>query len=173
MARKDFLSPRKNAFLSSLPKDSISTSDITTRCKFNFSYLDISQEWSSDFIDLNTCSGQSKLLKLIDKIKEFSRQPLNHWEKQPIGKGKQGGKGKRQSCLEIYGDFPQNSGFSHPPHVPDDVLWGRFRIDNETRLAGFIIPKEFDGKLSEHGIVYDLNTFYVVFLDENHKFYQI
>lgn len=158
-------SPKKKSFLNTLPQDCIATSDIHTRSKFNFSYLDTNQ-LGQNFIDWDTTSGNSKLVKLIDKLKEYTRQPLSFWKNQKIGKGKQGGRGKRQHCLEIYGDFPSKSAFTHPNHVPEDVLWGRFRIDCDTRLAGFILPEDIN-----HPNL-DSNTFYIVFLDENHEFYQ-
>ncbi|EJG1881361.1 hypothetical protein RAL08_004551 [Vibrio parahaemolyticus] len=166
MAKNFSSSPKKHNFLQSLPQDCIADSDINSRCKFNFSYLDINQA-GQNFIDWNTTSGSSKLVKLMDKLKEYTRQPLSFWKNEKIGKGKQGGKGKRQHCLEIYGDFPKRSAFKHPPHVPEDVLWGRFRLDNDTRLAGFILPEDKESNKN------DINTFYVVFLDENHQFYQM
>ncbi|WP_050924758.1 hypothetical protein, partial [Vibrio harveyi] len=127
MAKNFGNSAKKTSFLNSLPQDCISTSDISKRSKFNFSYLDVSQGGSS-FSDLNTSDGNSKLTKLVDKLKEFSKYSLAHWNKTPIGKGKKGGQGKRQNVLEVYGDFPQNSAFTHPKHVPEDIRWARFRI---------------------------------------------
>jgi len=163
---KDFSkTAKKQGFLSSIPQDSLKDSDIISRSKFNFSYLDINPP-GQDFVDWNDTNGNSKLVKLINKIKDFTREPLSHWENQKIGKGKRGGKGKRQSCLEIYKEFPKKSAFKHPPNIPEDVWWGRFRIDNDTRLVGFTIP---EGMNKDHK--YDCNTFYVVFLDENHQFY--
>ena len=163
MSKNFSKAPKKQAYLSSLPQDCIATSDIHTRCKFNFSYFDTNQV-GQNFIDWNDVSGNSKLNKLMEKMKEFTRQPLSYWRNLKIGKGKQGGKGKRQHCLEVYGDFPNNSAFKHPAHVPDDVHWARFRMDCGTRLVGFILPESEDQKN-------DTNTFYLVFLDENHQFY--
>ena len=111
---------KQQSFLSSIPQDCLKDSDITKRSKLNFSYFD-SNPPGQDFIDLNTAAGNSKLVKLMNKFKEFTREPLKHWENQKIGKGKKGGKGKRQSCLEVYKTFPKNSAFEHPPHVPEDV----------------------------------------------------
>ncbi len=163
-------SPKKDAFLKKIPQDTIETSDIAIRCKFNFSYLDTNQI-GQNFIDWNDIAGDSKLVKLMDKLKEYTRESLSYWKNKEIGTGRRGGKGKRQSCLEIYGDFPKNSGFSHPAHVPEDVSWARFRLDNKTRLAGFVIPDRLSGSNDTSGKQYDTNTFYVVFLDESHQFY--
>jgi hypothetical protein len=166
---KDFSKqPKKQQFLNSIPQDSISNSDILTRSKFNFSYFD-STHPGQDFVDWNTSSGNSKLVKLMGNLKNFTREPLSYWENKKIGKGKRGGRGIRQSCLEIYKRFPKKSNFSHPAHVPEDVWWARFRIDNNSRLIGFVIPDKIECTKNNE---YDRNTFYVVFLDENHEFYQ-
>ncbi|MEY8214019.1 MAG: hypothetical protein RPR97_05980 [Colwellia sp.] len=165
---KDFSeSNKKQKFVSSIPQDSISDSDILTRSKFNFSYFD-NNDPGQDFVDLNTTEGNSKLVKLMGKLKEFTRQPLSYWKNLKIGKGKRGGKGKRQSCLEVYKEFPKKSAFVHPAHVPEDVWWARFRIDYDTRLIGFVIPDNIE---CSKEVEYDRNTFYVVFLDEKHQFY--
>lgn len=168
---KNFSSnPRKKSFIDALPQDSIETSDIASKCKFNFSYLDRNQVGQT-FLDLNNNAGNSKLVKLMEKLYGFTKQPLSYWKDQKVGKGKRGGKGKRQSCLEVYGNFPEKSEYTHPRHVPHDVLWARFRLDNEARLVGFIVPDELAHRSDHAGYQYDTNTFYVVFLDENHQFY--
>ncbi|MGO2130509.1 MAG: hypothetical protein ACTH4U_17400 [Pseudoalteromonas prydzensis] len=165
---KDFSkSVKKQRFLASIPQDSLNNCDILTRAKFNFSYIDINPP-GQDFVTWNNVAGNSKLVKLMNKLKDFTRQSLSYWENEKIGKGKRGGKGHRQSCLEVYKEFPQRSAFSHPPHVPEDVWWARFRVDNDTRLIGFIIPDTLEASIAEK---FDYNTFYVVFLDENHQFY--
>lgn len=62
--------------------------------------------------------------------------------------------GKKFTC---YGDFPpkEKTEFYHPPHVPDDAEWARIHVNNLQIIAGHIFK----------------NTFYVVFLDKDHKFY--
>lgn len=170
--RKQFgKGPKKQGFIESKPDDSLATSDIAMRCKFNFSYLDQSQEAGQSFVDWNTTSPISQLSKLNDKLREYSRESLKHWTRMGIGTGKKGGKGKRQNVLEIYGDFPKKSDFTHPKSVPADVKWSRFRLEGSVRLIGFVIPDELHGKSDKDGNLYDSNTFYVVFLDKNHKFY--
>lgn len=74
--------------------------------------------------------------------------------------------------LAIYGDFPKKSDFKHPKHVPHQVKWARFRLESADRLVGFIVPYSYDGKThSTTNFKFDYNTFYVVFLDENHRFW--
>ncbi|WP_158704888.1 MULTISPECIES: hypothetical protein [Aeromonas] len=167
MSKNFSKSPRKERFLLTVPKDSLSNCDILTRSKFNFSYFNNNHP-GQDFVDWNNAGGNSKLVKLMGKLKEFTREPLKHWENEKIGKGKNAGKGKRQSCLEVYKDFPARSAFSHPQNVPIDVWWARFRIDSDTRLVGFVIPDNLDKAIASN---FDYNTFYVVFLDDKHQFY--
>lgn len=164
--------PKQQSFLSSLPQSSIQDSNLVRRCKFNFSYIDTSQEAGQSFSEWNDSDGDSKLTKLLEKIKQYTQEPLDYWKNQKIGKGKKGGSGKRQNCLEVYGEFPENSDFVHPRHVPEDVLWARFRIDSATRLVGFVIPDNLSGVEAKDGLRYDNNTFYVVFFDANHAFYK-
>lgn len=170
MAKNFAKAPRKDNFLTALPQACIDDSDIASRCKFNFSYLETNQIGQS-FVDWNTMAGNSKLVKLMDKLKDFTREPLSHWTQKRSKKEKKGGRGKRQSYLEIYGEFPTRSAFKHPAHVPEDVLWGRFRIDNDTRLAGFVLPEKYKFSQDKSANAYCTNTFYIVFLDENHAFY--
>ncbi|HDZ9145655.1 hypothetical protein B4939_19160 [Vibrio cholerae] len=63
-----------------------------------------------------------------------------------------------QKQLKNYGDFPPNSktDFFHPAHVEKNVAWGVIEgIGGLPRVAGFIQE----------------STFYVVFLDSNHRFW--
>lgn len=59
--------------------------------------------------------------------------------------------------------------------VPIEAWWGRFRLENKVRLIGFVLPDEHDGKEQKTGsnIRFDKNTFYIVFLDKNHQFYEV
>jgi hypothetical protein len=64
--------------------------------------------------------------------------------------------------LEIYDDYPSGSKFSYPSHIQKKELqWARLRLTGRRRLIGVLIQ---DGKQREHVV------FYVVFLDENHRF---
>jgi len=63
--------------------------------------------------------------------------------------------------------------FTHPHYVPADAHWARFRLGNKVRLVGFVISKDAIKSLTEdEQKKYDHNTFYVVFLDREHKFYK-
>lgn len=61
-------------------------------------------------------------------------------------------------AIDIYGSFPvEKSAYTHPKQVPEDAQWGRIHIDGTHILAGHFVE----------------NTFYVVFLDNNHSFYKV
>ena len=160
-----FKNLKKDSFLADLPVISLEsdTNKLTERCKFNFSYFTSEQEHASDFSDLS----ELELLKLLNKLKHYSVEPLDYWTTQSIGSGK-----KRRMLLEFYGEFPSKSEFEFPKHIPHEVLWGRFRLESDDRLIGFVVPDEFHNTYHEKtGFQFDKNTFYVVFIDKNHKFY--
>jgi len=156
-----FGNSRGKDFVSALPSSSLDSSDLVIRSKFNFSYFchqpagQQFSEWSAD-----------QQIKLFGKLHDYSRMPLSHWRNQRVGGG-------GRKVLEIYGKFPQNSDFQLPPSVPHDVDWGRFRIGGSERLAGFVVPPAYSGKEHQtHAGRFCCNTFYVVFLDRDHRFYK-
>lgn len=166
---KGFSNARKSRFLQSLPTSSIETSDIAARCSFNFSYFEGSQDAGQDFNDWNDTQGASSLATLLDKIKNYTKEPLSYWRNERAGSG-------GLKVLTNYEQFPKKSDFSHPPHVPHDVVWSRFRLSNMVRLIGFVIPGNISGSTytdpKGNQFQFDSNTFYVVFLDRDHKFFQ-
>ncbi len=169
MSNRSFSSSKKTQFLSKLPTSSVESSEIAKRCKFNFSYFVEDQLAGQSFADWNNGQGPSSLYGLLDKVRQFSREPLDYWNNEKVGK---------QNILEIYGAFPKTSKteFSHPPSVPHDVQWARFRLAAKVRLIGFVLPKESHNvdncKAKKVEYLLDCNTFYVVFLDKDHKFYK-
>lgn len=151
--QQNFLASRNFASLEDI------ADKLTERCKFNFHYFTV-QEAGQNFCDWT----HIELVDLFGHIKNYCNFPLSHWERQPVGKS--------GSVLKIYGTFPKNSQFGHPPHVPHQALWGRFRLSHAKRLVGFVVPKELDGKAHpETGLRFCANTFYVVFLDAHHRFW--
>ncbi len=152
---------RKERFLASIPQASIEAASDTLaqRCKFNFSYFE-KQAAGQDFDEWEA----AQLVKLLDKLKEYGKQPLLHWQAET--------QGKASTVLSIYGKFPSRSDFQVPKHVPHQALWARFRLDQSTRLIGFVLPREYDGLCHSSGARFDGNTFYVVFLDAQHRFYK-
>lgn len=159
---------KKNSLLDSIPQcsfDLTSGSNIVNKCKFNFSYFDKSQQAGQDFSEWT----HEQLIKLFNKLKEYSREPLTYWRNKEIGSGKHRGK-----VFVEYPYFPRNSNFTHPKHVPHQASWSRFRLEGHARLVGFIIPSEYqDTLVGKTNFRFDCNTFYVVFLDKNHLFWKI
>ncbi|MBW8464217.1 hypothetical protein [Acidovorax sp.] len=153
---------QKTSFLASIPTASIDADvdELTTKCKFNFAYFD-HQPAGQSFSDWTDV----QLKKLLAKLQEYSKQPLQHWRDMGIGKS--------GSVLSIYGAFPRSSDFKHPRHVPHEVQWGRFRLEHSLRLVGFVLPPHcHDTYHKSTGVRFDCNTFYVVFLDADHRFYK-
>nr|WP_319552554.1 hypothetical protein [uncultured Vibrio sp.] len=165
--RKNFSNNQQSKdFVDSLPEDTIETSKIETRCKFNFSYFDASQPAGQGFPGWSYNTGNASLTNLLDKLKDYTVESLNYWQHQRTGGG-------GLKVLEFYGDFPSKSDFTHPKHVPADAHWARFRLGNKVRLVGFIISKNAIKDLDENDQQkFCHNTFYVVFLDKDHKFYK-
>lgn len=154
---------KTKAFLDFLEKETLEhkNNKLTEKCKFNFAYL-TKQEHSQLFPDLT----EFELRDLIDKLKEYSKESLIHWSNREIGTGK-----KRGKVFAIYDSFPE-SNMTHPSNIPLDVRWARFRLNYTFRLAGFIVPDELNNKIHiKTNYSFDKNTFYVVFIDRDHKFY--
>lgn len=157
-----FSNSGKNRFISSIPTASIEldSDSLAGRCKFNFSYFEV-QDAGQSFSDLSA----EDLVKLFDKLKAFGKESLDYWKNQRVGKS--------GNILSVYGSFPARSDFTHPKHVPHQAEWGRFRLDWASRLCGFTIPKCYDGKPHKgSGRLWCSNTFYVVFLDQDHRFFK-
>ena len=156
---------KKQSFLNKLPSDSIETSNVASRCHFNFSYFSPSsggQYWH----EWNLPAGSSSLESLVKKLVHFTKESLKYWEGQRTGAG-------GLKVLTFYPSFPSNSLFEMPKFVPHDVKWGRFRLGNKVRIAGFSIPPELDGKSDTNGNILSSNVFYLVYLDKNHEFWNI
>jgi len=150
--------PLKERFLTSLPLTLIENvaDKFRNNLSFNFQFFDNAQPAGQDFRDWN----HEQLHKLLDKVKEYCKNPSTYWLKLPVGGGK-------NHILEIYGKFPVRSEFLHPKFVPLDVDWARFRLEGDMRLIGFFVNKEICTRL-----IASPNIFYVVFLDREHKFYK-
>jgi hypothetical protein len=92
-------------------------------------------------------------------LKHYSANTIAYWKNQRIGGG-------GLKVLEVYGTFPSRSDFAHPKHVPLDIQWSRFRLESDMRLIGFLLPDQI---AKEKNL--PRNVFYIVFLDQNHRFY--
>ena len=151
--------PKKEKFLSNLPQqDFISDiADVKGKLSFSFKYFDASQQAGQDFKDWNDKQKQ----ELLEKLRDYSRESKVFWLNQRVGGG-------GLKVLEIYGDFPKNSDFEYPKHVPEKVRWARFRMESAMRLVGFFVPED---AVTELKLSPDI--FYIVFLDKDHRFYKM
>ena len=147
--------PAKESFLRLVPQSTVeSACDKFSSLAFSLQFFDASQPTGQNFSDWN----HVQLVKLLEKLKNYCGSPLEYWRRMPIGHG-------TSHVLDIYGNFPNKSDFLFPKHVPMDVKWGRFRLEDDMRLPGFIVDPEQCSKLSLAS-----NIFYIVFLDQNHRF---
>ena len=149
---------KRKAFLDRFPLPSLEDdrNNLTERCKFNFSYFTSNQAAGQDFHEWET----KHLIDLLKKLKNYSAMSLAYW--------------KSLNVLKIYGSFPTNSDFVPPNSIPHQVLWGCFRLASKRRLPGFTIPTDLHRTSHKiTGEYFDQNTFYVVFLDQDHRFYLI
>ncbi len=62
-----------------------------------------------------------------------------------------------QQIIKLYTkvDFPPDSGFKYPKHVPDGVKWASMHIQGKECIIGH----------------FEDNIFHIVFLDKNHEFW--
>lgn len=158
-------SPYRVSFLESFEEIKLNNGNIKERCKFNFSYFDDTQNHGVAFDKMSAAD----LTSLMDKLRYYSGSSLNYWRNERCG----GNRSLR--VLSDYEAFPEKAKteFTHPKFVPTDARWGRFRMENFSRLIGFTIPGEVAGlPPSKDGLIFDTNTFYIVFIDPNHKFYK-
>lgn len=158
---KAFKNTQKQNYLAQINTTSIEDAgnDLSFRCKFNFSYFTVHPA-GQDF------SGWThlQLVKLLEKLKNYGKESLSHWRAQMIN---------ALPVLAVYGAFPKNTAFSPPNHIPHQAEWARFRLESSVRLIGFILPAKFHDIVHEKtGKRFDCNTFYVVFLDQDHLFYK-
>jgi len=97
---------------------------------------------------LDVTQGQSFKEWEEDKILSKMNSTLLEYCKNPIHK-------QFGDKFKEYGEFPKKSGFKYPKNVDEDVIWSALHITGKNVLGGFISG----------------NTFFVVFLDKEHKFW--
>jgi hypothetical protein len=63
-----------------------------------------------------------------------------------------------QKIIKVYSkvDFPPNSDFTHPKHVPEDIKWCSMHIQGKECVIGY----------------FEDNIFQIVFLDKEHQFWK-
>lgn len=98
----------------------------------------------------------------MNKLEEYTKKEKLYWLNQRCGSG-------GLKILSVYGDFPVNTDFKYPLHVPKEGLqWARFRLAQKVRIIGFFVTEETAKAYS-----LSTDTFYLVFLDREHRFYKM
>lgn len=172
MGKKRFENSRSERKLSSISEfaDLFSpTNKLSSRSKFNFSYLDINQKAGSSIDDLT----EDQVKDICKKLKEYGQHSLQKMTTMAIGGASRSG--RRGHILKFYPSFPprHKTNFMEPSHTPTQVVWGCFRLSGAARLAGFVIPPAIHNeKHATTECLFDKNTFYVVFLDMTHQFWR-
>lgn len=159
---KKFKNSKKTSFLDSITTISLDddSNSLTIKCKFNFSYFDVQNGISQGFQDWT----HEELVKLLEKLRNYSEFSLTHWRSQKVG---------NYPVFVVYEQFPTNTDFAKPKHIPHQALWARFHLENKVRVIGFVIPDEYADKAHQKTAQrFDTNTFYIVYLDKEHKFYK-
>ncbi len=167
MPKPKFKNSKQDKFLQDYPdpnyKDDWPTGNFSSRCKFNFSYFTQDPECGESFEDWE---DSKHLAGLLSTLTELSKKSLTQLQLERVGGGR--------TRLASYGDFPKHSLFTKPKAVPAFAQWARIRLDQNRRLIGFLIPQELHNQPQDSSEFHlDKNTFYVVFLDKEHKFYPL
>jgi len=81
---KKFKNRKKISFLDSIPQTSIDSSSdrLTLKSKFSFAYFNNSQKAGQDFSDWS----HDELIKLLEKLKNYSQDSLEYWKNQKTGR---------------------------------------------------------------------------------------
>lgn len=101
----------------------------------SFEFLDRNQgqtfeDWEKDGL----------LLNMLNTLRDYCKKTMEE---------------NKSDKFKEYGNFPKESKFKHPAHVPKDVSWASLHLSGRVCLGGHIYE----------------NIFYIVFLDKNHEFW--
>lgn len=125
-----------------------------------------------DFLENKTTSKES-LIKdesFVISLKHLDRtqgESLYQWEEKGIlahavdvlgGYCQRALRSQLSDKFTVYGAYPskEKAGYFCPSYIPEDAEWGRIHVTGTQIIAGHVVG----------------NTFYVVFLDPDHRFYK-
>jgi len=109
-----------------------------------FSFKDLDETQPNNLPQTIKSWADDKILEcLFERLRNLSKLTRDEAEKQ--------------QQVKIYGDFPLKTDFFHPRYIDQNVAWGVIKaVGGQKRtVAGYIVE----------------NTFYVVFLDKDHRFW--
>ncbi len=134
---------QKRKYLQKLNNGSDFLDKNAKKLTFSFKYFRDGEKGGESF---ETWEDERILADLNNKLKDFSGM-----DKAEL---------ILKSVLEIFSAYPTDSEFDEPEDLKDyDIKWARLRLTGKRRLIGFFFN---DVKLA--------NVFYIVFLDEKHRF---
>lgn len=157
MGSRRFNNQAVQKYLNELPQEE-SFSKVTGFITLSLRYFDRNQAAGQDFKDWT----DKERIDLLNKLQEYTSNTKKYWLNQRCGAGS-------LKILAVYEGFPVNTDFTYPDFVPKEgVKWARFRLNQKVRIIGFFVDEE-TAKI--YGLSAD--TFYLVFLDKNHRFYKM
>lgn len=148
----------KQSFLNSIESLEENTFvDATNLITISFKYFCINQ---SPVGQTFTEWKDNMRLDLLQKLAEYTKYNRGHWKNQ-FSNG--------LPLLAEYGDFPTNTDFELPKNIPNphELIWSRFRLMQKVRVCGFFVTDDIAKKYN-----LSTSTFYIVFLDKDHRFYK-
>lgn len=149
------MSHRKNSvkaeYLKELEAHDSSLFDTLNNIVFNFKFFISGKDYGQSF---DEWQKDGILSELNNKLKDFSGKTISDL--------------LNDRTLEIYSNYPHDSGFKIP-HIlkSSDIKWARLRLTGRRRVIGFLLREStLELKAKENG----RNIFYIVFLDKEHDF---
>jgi hypothetical protein len=106
------------------------------------------KEMVFSFRDFDQTQGQTfaewQDIRLLDRMLD----KLKEYSKKTVSEA-------QKASFTVYDRFPPKSEFKPPQFIPENVKWASLHIQGKECIAGHLMD----------------NTFYVVFLDKNHRFW--
>lgn len=144
MAKKGFHKEKQKSFIQTVleQKKNRSVNDSELTGNFQISLQYYNDDQPSKETLLDW-QNDGLLAKALDVLKGYCQRPLH----EQIDGDK----------FAMYNEFPpkDKTDFSFPKNVPEDAHWARIHVNGRSVIVGHVVN----------------NTFFIVFLDKNHRFW--
>lgn len=144
MAKKGFHKEKQKSFIQTVleQKKNRSVNDSELTGNFQISLQYYNDDQPSKETLLDW-QNDGLLAKALDVLKGYCQRPL---QEQIDG-----------DKFAMYNEFPpkDKTDFSFPKNVPEDAHWARIHVNGRSVIVGHVVN----------------NTFFIVFLDKNHRFW--
>ena len=149
------MSSKKNAvkaeYLRQLEERNVFLLGNAEKIVFNFRYFISGKGFGQSFEEWQ---AEGILAEYNEKLKEYSRKTIREL--------------KQDGILEIYEEYPLDSGFKRPEALKNaGIKWGRLRLTGRRRVIGCMCKAE---STEDKALGGNTRIFYVVFLDKEHEF---